>query len=149
MVPWYTDCFVVVCLCSRLMLEEVVNAVRSQNPMMICPFLLQTVENTALYIILYLFIYMKKVVPYKITCKHCVTEWYFEFDSFYLFSLRINKFMFCHILFIGWTKRTRTRSWRYNKEFKKSKFCHRNIMRICNCRNASMECFSSDSRINH
>ena len=56
MVPWYTDCFVVVCLWLRLMLEEVVNAVRSQNQMMLCPFLLRTVENTAVYIILYLFI---------------------------------------------------------------------------------------------
>ena len=40
---------------------EVVNAVCSQNPMTLCPFLLRTVENTAVYIILYLFIYIKKL----------------------------------------------------------------------------------------
>ena len=60
MVVWHTDCFVVICLCLWLMLEEVVNAVRSQNPMTLCPFLLRMVENTALYIILYFFIYIKK-----------------------------------------------------------------------------------------
>ena len=41
------------------MLEEVVNAVRSQNPVTLCQFLLRTVENTAVYIILYLFLYKK------------------------------------------------------------------------------------------
>ena len=33
------------------MLEEVVNAVRNQNPMTLCLFLLWKVENTAVYII--------------------------------------------------------------------------------------------------
>ena len=48
-------------------LEKVVNAVRSQNPMTLCPFLLRTVENTALYIILYLFIYLKKTgLPHQL-----------------------------------------------------------------------------------
>ena len=56
MVLWYTDCFVVVCLWLGLMLEEVVNAVRSQNQMTLCPFLLWTVKNTAVYIILWFFI---------------------------------------------------------------------------------------------
>ena len=42
------------------MLEEVVSAICSQNPMTLCPFLLRTVENTAVYIILYLFIYINK-----------------------------------------------------------------------------------------
>ena len=41
------------------MLEEIANAVRSQNPMTLCPFLLPMVENTAVYIILYLFIQKK------------------------------------------------------------------------------------------
>ena len=36
------------------MLEEVGNAVCSQNPIMPCPFLLRAVENTAVYIILYI-----------------------------------------------------------------------------------------------
>ena len=44
------------------MLEEFANAVRSQNKMTLCPLLLRTVENTAVYIILYLFIYIKKVI---------------------------------------------------------------------------------------
>ena len=40
------------------MLEEVGNAVCSQNPIMPCPFLLRAVENTAVYIILYINIYI-------------------------------------------------------------------------------------------
>ena len=44
--------------CLLLVLEEVVNAVRSQNQMTLCPFLLWTVENTAVYTILYLFTYI-------------------------------------------------------------------------------------------
>ena len=37
------------------MLEEFVNVLRSQNPIMLCTFLLRVVENTAVYI--YLLIY--------------------------------------------------------------------------------------------
>ena len=47
------------------MLEEVVNAVRSQNQMTLCPFLLRTVESTAVYIIS--IIYIKKDILARIS----------------------------------------------------------------------------------
>ena len=47
------------------MLEEFVNAVRSQNQMTLCPFPLLTVENTAVYIILYLFINIKNYIFHR------------------------------------------------------------------------------------
>ena len=59
------------------MLKEVVNAVCSQNPMTLCEFLLQMIENTAVYIIDYLYICKK-----AFSDERC--EGTFLFDKFFL-----------------------------------------------------------------